>query len=113
MPDIDFVMTYPCYFLLTAEGNLTTIIIDSNTCLCLFTDNDILKTFYREKFGSSTEDREISVVECLGYDGLIETLKEHEAELALHNVFHLAIDPTLGKMVGYVLIREFIEQLVR
>lgn len=40
MPNVDFEMTYPCYFLHNAAGNPEVVQVDGNTCLCLFTDQD-------------------------------------------------------------------------
>jgi hypothetical protein len=111
MPDIDFAMTYPCYLLLTASGNPESIVVDGRTCVCLFTDEDLVKGFYRGKYGPSASDREFEVDAFLEYDGLIGTIREWEKEFADQGVFHIAIDPTPGKMTAYVEIQEFIAKL--
>jgi hypothetical protein len=111
MPDIDFAMSYPCYFLERDDGGLEDVLIDGKHCLCLFTDDDILKSFYKAKHGVSPLDRTITTIECQDYDQLMACLDGFEEDFAKPNCNFLAIDPTAGKMAGYVEIGEFKREL--
>lgn len=112
MLDIDFVMTYPCYFLLTEKMNPESVIIRDDLCVCLFTDYDLVESFYKEKYGKHFVIRKIQVIEVKNQPGLVDFLTEKQPELAQENVLYLAIDTSPGKMVGRVLISEFIVDLV-
>jgi hypothetical protein len=115
MLDIDFVMTYPCYFLCGDGGGLVCITVDNADCLCLFTDTDVLRNFHQD-MQSKQEDYkpfalEVSFVTCHTYGELMERLTCAEADLETSGIHFLAIDPTPGKPILYTAIREFIEQL--
>jgi len=111
MSEIDFAMTYPCYFLLTKRGNPETVISEGVRCVCLFTDSDLIEPFYKDKYGNAIEAVEIEVMPIENRESLLTMLREIEIELAEQNVYFLAIDVTPNKMVGRVLIRKFIEDL--
>ncbi|MCE9607908.1 MAG: hypothetical protein K8U03_23740 [Planctomycetia bacterium] len=44
----DFVMTYPAFFLLNEHDAPELVEIDGKLCVCLFTDTDLVATFYRD-----------------------------------------------------------------
>ena len=113
MPDIDFVMTYPCYFLLTQAGNPEALLVDGNKCVCLFTDRDLVESFYKDKYGDDFVSRTIEAFTCNCKDALLNTLREWEQQLAARGVSWLALDATPRKMVGTVRIHEFVEEIER
>jgi hypothetical protein len=113
MPDVDFAMSYPCHFLLTASGNPESITSDGHRCICLFTDRDLVESFYRDKYGGDVVSRTIEVFTCDDREALLGTLREWAPPLADQGVFHLAIDVSPGKMVGRVPITEFIDEIAR
>ena len=110
MPDIDFVMTYPCFFLLNENGNPESVIIDGLYCLCLFTDFDLVESFYKSKYGNHFVTKEIDALRCDDRGKLVSFLREEKSNLAEQNVQHLAIDTTPGKMTMCVDIQEFINE---
>ena len=116
MPDdVEFQMSYPCYFLCGDRGGLVCITVDFVTCLCLFTDTDTLRTFQQDQPQKQQDDLafplEIACVTCHTQDELIDRLTDVEEELAESGIHHLAINPAPGEPVAYVTIREFIEAL--
>jgi hypothetical protein len=119
MPDdIDFVMTYPCYFLYSEDHtSLQCNTVNNHECLCLFTSEIAVQRFQQAKnlhlHGPEHVDLEVAVDPVADYDGLIGRLKSGEADLAKCGIRHLAIDPVPGQLVLYIEIREFIEQLPR
>jgi hypothetical protein len=95
--DIEFEMTYPCYFLCGERGGLVCITVDFVTCLCLFTDPKKLKTFQEEQVRSHPDDiafpLEIAFAACHTRDELVDRLDAAETELASAGVHHVAINP--------------------
>ena len=114
--DIDFVMTYPCYFLFGESGGLQCNTVDGKECLCLFTSKETVQRFHQilqhQLHGPHLEFLMASVDECPDYDGLMDRLKSGEAELAASGIGHIVIDPVPGRPVCYAPIRDFIEQLL-
>jgi|SRR5579863_807785 len=111
MPEVDFVMSYPCYFLLTANGNPETIMVGSDRCVCLFTDRHDVELFYKDKYGDNFAHREIEVMAFTGKQGLIETLQGMQDDLLANNMRHISVDFCPGKQIGYVEIDEFVREL--
>jgi len=113
MPDIDFVMTYPCYFLLTEGGNPESVTSEGDRCVCLFTDRDLVESFYKEKYGDNFRSRAINVLTFESKEALINTLCAWEPQLSAQDVSCVAIDATPGRLVGRVLIRDFLDEIKR
>lgn len=111
MPEVDFLMTYPCYFLLTEKENPESVVIDGERCICLFTDIHLVEPFYKDKHGDNFATRQIQTWTMTERIGLLKTLKDWQPELAPQNVTHVAIDATPGKQTSYVTIAELIEDL--
>jgi hypothetical protein len=115
--DVEFRMTYPCYFLCGDRGGLVCITVDFVTCLCMFTDAAKLQAFQEDKLARQQSDiafpMEIAFAVCRNYDELIERLNTAESELAASGIHHLAINPAPGEPTAYITIREFIEALGR
>src|SRR4051812_16351457 len=95
--DIEFHMTYPCYFLYADQGGLVCSIVDGRDCLCLFTSTPMVQRFQHAKqlllHGPNQVDLEVVVDKCDDYDALIARLKSGETDLATAGVRHIVIDP--------------------
>lgn len=113
MPEVDFVMTYPCYFLHNASGNPEVVTIDGNACLCLFTDQDLVERFYKHHYGTNYVTRTIETSRVDTQPNLIALLKAWKAEYGEQGCRHIAIDATPNRQVGYVEFGELIAELVR
>jgi hypothetical protein len=115
--DVEFRMTYPCYFLCGDGGGLVCITVDFVTCLCMFTDAAKLQAFQQDQVARQPSDiafpQEVAFAACRNYDELIDRLTTAESELAASGIHHLAINPAPGEPAGYISIREFIEALLR
>ncbi len=111
VPDVDFVMTYPCYLLLRSNAHPGSVVSRGDHCICLFTDRDLVETFYKGAYGDNSAGRSIEVITMPDKPGLLEMLHSVESELADQGFSHLALDATPGKRIACVLIREFIEHL--
>jgi hypothetical protein len=113
--DIEFQMTYPCYFLCGDRGGLVCITVNFFTCLCLFTDINKLNAFQQNQQRDRESDLafplEIAFAPCHNGDELIERLTVAEKELADLDVHHLAINPVPDEPVPYFTIRAFVEAL--
>jgi hypothetical protein len=117
MSDVDFRMTYPCYFLCGESGGLVCITVDCATCLCLFTNAEALRNFQQEYQkqppSNSPFALEVACAACHNYDELISRLNTAEIELADSDIRHLALNPQPNAPVLYATIREFVERLPR
>jgi hypothetical protein len=115
--DVEFRMTYPCYFLCGDRGGLVCITVDFVTCLCMFTDAAKLQAFRQDQAARRQSDiafpLEVAFAVCHNYDELIDRLTTAESELAATGIQHLAINPAPGEPAAYITIREFIEALPR
>ena len=113
----DFVMTYPCYFLLGDGGGLQCNVVDGKDCLCLFTSLEKLThfrtTMLEQKRPPTTGGLQVGIDTCHNYDELISRLKSGVSELEAAGINYLAIDPVQGQRVLYCAIRDFIEDLPR
>lgn len=114
--DIEFQMTYPCYFLCGDRGGLVCITVNSVTCLCLFTEMTKLHAFQRdqqdEQAGPAATSQ-VAFAACDNVDELVKRLRAAETELAASKVDHLAINPVAGEPVPYISIHDFIAALPR
>ncbi len=111
MPDVDFAMSYPCFFLLTERGNPESVISDGDHCICLFTDRDNGEKFYKGHYGDNFVTRTVEVIEMPNRLRLLARLRELEPQLAVQNVCHVAIDPTPGKFIARVTFAELMGHL--
>ena len=111
MREPKFAMTYPCYFLLTEEGNPESLVSEGDRCICLFTDRDLAESWYKAKYGDNFAIQRIQVIVCRSEEPLINNLREWQKKLSAQKVFHLAIDATPRKLVARVLISEFIKEI--
>jgi hypothetical protein len=115
--EVEFQMTYPCYFLCGDRGGLVCITVNAVTCLCLFTQLGKLHAFQQAQSTNASSDvaspREVAFATCDNAEQLVDRLKAAEIELAASKVGHLAINPTSGEPVAYISIRDFIAALPR
>jgi hypothetical protein len=115
--DIEFQMTYPCYFLCGDRGGLVCITVNFVTCLCLFTQLGKLQTFHRAQSAAASSEPafplKVAFATCDNADELINRLTAAEIELSASKVTHLAINPAPGEPVPYITIREFVAALPR
>jgi hypothetical protein len=113
--EVDFHMTYPCYFLCGDRGGLVCITVSFVTCLCLFTNLKALQSFQqeqrRQQHDSIAFPLEDSFVACHTRNELIDRLNAAESELALSGVHNLAINPEPGQPIAYITIGEFNDAL--
>ena len=118
MPDdVEFRMTYPCYFLCGDRGGLECITVNVVTCLCMFTDAAKLQAFQEDQLSRQKSEiafpMEVAFAACRNYDELVDRLTTAESELAAAGIHHLPINPVPGEPAAYISIREFIEALPR
>jgi hypothetical protein len=115
--EVEFQMTYPCYFLCGDRGGLVCIAVDFVTCLCLFTQLGKLQTFQKAQSAIASPDLafplEVAFATCDNAEELISRLKAAELELAASKVSHVAINPAPGEPIAYIAIRDFIAALPR
>jgi len=112
LPDVDFAMPYPCYFLMTKKRKIEQLVSEGEKCICLFTDHDTLECWYQEKYGANFTTRTVEVVECVAREQLICLLKGIRPQMVANEIEHIAIDPTPGKLVGRVTIDELLNHLL-
>lgn len=113
--DVEFRMTYPCYFLCGDRGGLVCITVDSVTCLCLFTQLGRLHTFQKGQSAgaplASASQSDVTFATCDNAEELIDRLKSAEVELAASKVSHIAINPAPGEPIAFISIHDFIAAL--
>jgi hypothetical protein len=106
----DFVMTYPAFFLLNEHDTPEIVDIDDNICLCLFTDVDLLQSFYREKHGKG--DEHVQVIAAHSRAELLQILKEWQPIFATDGIRFVGFDvspwrrPMYGELVGFIAFLE-------
>jgi len=74
MPDSDFVMMNPAFFLVNEHEAPDIVEIDGQLCVCFFTDVDLVQTFYRDKYGKGHEHAQLIVMKSR--PELLQTLKQ-------------------------------------
>lgn len=113
--EVEFQMTYPCYFLCGDRGGLVCITVNAVTCLCLFTQLGKLQTFHQAQSSGaapgSASPPKVAFATCDNAQQLISRLQAAERELAASKVSHLAINPAPGEPVAFIAIRDFIAAL--
>ena len=110
MPDEPVSLSYPCYFALTERDAHERVQIDGFSCLCLFTDSDLVKAFHRRKY--RTRGEQLPRVYTLEKAAELRTfLRRNEKRFAKENCRHVAIDPSPGLAPVYVTFRELMADL--
>jgi hypothetical protein len=111
MADTEFVLTYPCFFLLSQRGQFTTVLVEERRSVALFTDEGLVRRFCQLQAEHGPDSTSLDVIKCIMEQGLVGILIENETAWAQHQILHLAIDPTKKGLRGFVQIRKCIEQL--
>src|SRR5689334_4592214 len=92
MPTFDFAMTYPCFVLLDAAGNVEAWQVDERRCLCLFTDENAVEAFFRAKHPGSPA-HSAQTLRCHAAPGLLKLLRQWRSGLEAQDVREVALDP--------------------
>jgi len=100
---------YPCFFLLNENGNPEIAEIDGKLALCVFTDQDTIDAFYKQKYGVEFETRAVKLHRFSNRSQLVGMLTEAERRLARQRCLHLAFDPVPESEAHYASIREFVK----
>lgn len=103
--DQEFTMPYPCFLVGSESGSFTTIDVDGEQCLCLFTDEDLANS-YGEEVGSA-----VVLTPFQTPDELLHSLEILEPQLREDGILHVAIDSAPGKRTPFVLTTELIAEL--
>jgi hypothetical protein len=95
----DFLLTYPCYFVLRANGSVDTVRTASGKAVCLFTDDDLAERYCRAKRDVMRQQlgMEVNEFTLVGFqhaEGLLTNLHQNAAGFAERGVQFVAIDPT-------------------
>lgn len=114
MSDSEFVMTYPCYFPLTKEGNPELVHIDDALCVCLFTDKTLVQAFHNQKHpddGTGKKRPAARVVAMKSRRELLEFLRHSQADFERAGCGFVAIDVGPGKPLMYCAYAELIAEI--
>lgn len=90
MSDTDFVMTYPCFFLLNEHGAPDIVQIDDALCVCLFTDSDTVQGFFQDKYGKTDAGPKVLVMKSPA--DLVYMLKQWQAVFEHDGIHCVAFD---------------------
>lgn len=95
----DFLVTYPCYFVLRPSGSLDTVRTANGKALCLFTDDDLAERYCRAKWDAmrARGGPDVQSFELVGFEhaeGLLAALHQNAAALGGSDIDYVAIDPT-------------------
>ena len=107
-----FVMTYPCFFLLTKEGNPELVDIDDAHCVCLFTDRHLVEEFHRHKYGTGGW-HSLETFSIKDHGELLHVLQDWEPEFAKEGVTFIAIDVSPGKAPMYTTFPALIAEVAK
>lgn len=106
-----FVVTYPCYFPLSADGErLITVIVDGLPAVVFLTDKDLANRFCKE-WSSGNRGKGFKLLPCEDRAALLETLRRVETRTRNAGIQHVAIDPGGRYKCAYVAIRELFEYI--
>jgi len=102
--EIDFLMTYPCFVALSADGEPYTCNAEGDCCIAVFTDDDVFQQFVEEA-GSAATSVQIENAKRLG-DVLLSCKGSQPKGGGL--VTHVIIDPTHAKRARVYPIWDFV-----
>ena len=108
MPDVEFEMTYPCFFIMRENGTPETVHSEGDHCICLFTDRDLGESFFRGTYGDEFVTKTVNVLGMANQNDLVEYLTRVQSQ---SEIDHVAIDASPGKLVGRATISGLIEEL--
>jgi len=112
----DFEMTYPSFILLRQDGETPFVVLqDDERCICLFTDEHLLKQFYSfhifESTGQTTARAQFQAARCEDRDTLLKVLDELQPALIDNGIYRIALDVTPSKRIVSVLTADFLDML--
>lgn len=105
----DFVMTYPAFFLLNEHDAPDLVEIDGRLCVCLFTDVDLVQTFYRDKYGKGHEHAQVIVAKSR--TELLQIVKQWQPVFEHDAIRFVAFDVSPRRRPMYGELAEFIAML--
>jgi hypothetical protein len=111
-----FLRTYPCYFVVNAEGWPDVIRIGDEKAICLFTDLDVAEAYCKAKRNAwrdqgESDVRDFNIIGFEYAEVLLATLHKNATKYTEHGVHHVAIDPTPGKRSVRLALDEFLADL--
>ena len=94
----DFLLTYPCYFVLRPNGWPDTVRTANGKALCLFTDDDLAERYCRAKRDAilARGGDKVSEFQLVGFEyaeALLANLHQNAAGFAERGIQCVAIDP--------------------
>jgi hypothetical protein len=106
----DFVVPYPCFLAAGDADELVVINTGDERCIVLLTDEHLAEQFFADR--ATGESRvQVSVHMCERRGVLLNSLRRFEPQLSSDGVFHLAIDPSVGRRFAVTTILEFIDHV--
>lgn len=111
MPDSEFVMTYPCFFVRDERGTPDVVQFDDLLCACLFTDANTVQTFYHNKHGRSDVWLKICVMKSAAE--LLHVLKEWQPQFREHGILSIAFDVSPGRRPMHIRYVDLMDDLQR
>jgi hypothetical protein len=106
----DFAITYPAFFLLNEHDVPELVEIDGNLCVCLFTDVDLVRTFYRDKHGKGPANAQAIVMHS--WSELLQFVKQWQPAFEQDGIRFVAFDvsprrrPFYGELVQLIALLE-------
>lgn len=112
MPEIDFVMSYPCFFLQGSDpSRIKTGLFEGETVIPMFTDRDLALSYFEQIERPVTGSSELTMSRIDSEEQLMGFLFEFKDGWAEQGIHDLVIDVTKGKMCFAVAVEEFIREL--
>lgn len=109
MSDSEFVMTYPCFFVVNEHGAPDIVQIDDALCVCLFTDSDTVQGFHQDKYGTTDAGPKVFVMKSPA--DLIHMLREWQTVFEHDGIRFVAFDVTPQKNPMYAPYVDLIAEL--
>jgi hypothetical protein len=110
LPTFDFAMSYPCFVLLDAAGKVEAWQVDERRCLCLFTDEEAVESFFRAKHADSPA-RTAKTLRCRAAAGLLKLLRQWGPGLEAQGVREVALDPLPGRRTMTAVVADVVRAL--
>ena len=110
MPVIDFLMTFPCYIPLRANGRPHTFNAEGDDAVAVFTDEDLLNRFFEQSpFGPESLRIRATIADS---QSLSETLRKFDGcqSTSGRALSHVLIDPS-GPRARTYSIAQFVAHL--
>ena len=109
MASTDFEVTYPCFAPVHPNGNLHTLNAEGLDCVCLFTDEDTLQKYLKEKTPNEIWQRK-NIPDSQALSQFLRALDNGELAIDRY-VGHITFDPAPGKRIQIRETRELLDHL--